>query len=317
MEPKFPIFMPSSLPRAFGHSSVAQAKFFRNPFFTPSDVKRPVFVVYMVFFARFSVRSKFLAPKIGSAAADGKWANWGAPLKRRSGFACQFSFRPRSLHSPVVSRFNPAIVVMDLGFQIQGLLQEEESFSPLIRFEFLFNLGICQVQNPFFDSGRRDMGNRMESWMFVAAQFHGQLRMAMLDSTISSLESMSTVSVRASGELKDINLRSVADNGTRKRTEAQLSRRSLSPFFLLSVFASLVDGIISLICEDEWYASCLIRIAKVNFAQCVDPYDFGWVLYVSNSGLVVTMSLSHIMNWLVKFMNCCTVGLLSTAVFVV
>jgi len=29
------------------------------------------------------------------------------------------------------------------------------------------------------------------------------------------------------------------------------------------------------------------------------------------------MSLSLIMNWLVKFMNCCTVGLLSTAVFVV
>ena len=71
----------------------------------------------------------------------------GAPFKQGSGFACQFSFRPRSLRSLVVSRFDPSIAVMDLGFQIQGLLQEEENFSPSVRFEFLFNLGVCQVSN--------------------------------------------------------------------------------------------------------------------------------------------------------------------------
>ena len=45
----------------------------------------------------------------------------------------------------IVSQFNPAIVVMDLGFKIQWPLQEEESFSPSIRFDFVFNLDVCQV----------------------------------------------------------------------------------------------------------------------------------------------------------------------------
>uniref|UniRef100_A0A7C9EDQ0 Uncharacterized protein n=1 Tax=Opuntia streptacantha TaxID=393608 RepID=A0A7C9EDQ0_OPUST len=148
MEPQVPIFMPSRLPRAFGQSSVAQAKFsFRNPFFTPSDVQRPISVVHMVLFARISVRSKFLVPKFGSAAADGKWVNRGVPFKRQSGFACQFRFRPRSLPSPDLSRSHPSIVVMALGFHIQGPLQEEESLSPSIRFDFLFNLGVCQFRS--------------------------------------------------------------------------------------------------------------------------------------------------------------------------
>ena len=55
---------------------------------------------------------------------------------------------------------------------------------------------------------------------------------------------------------------------------------------------------ISLTCEEDRYASCLTRITKVDSTPSVDSYDYGWVLNVSNSGLFVAMSLSHIMNWL-------------------
>ena len=120
------------------------------------------------------------------------------------------------------------------------------------------------------------MCNRMESWVVRAAQFHGDSGMEMLESTFSSLESISTVSVRAFGELKDKKLRSAADYGTMKRTEAQLSLRSLPPFFFHSIFASLVDGIFFFTCEDEWYASYLTRAAKVDYAQCFDAYDSEW-----------------------------------------
>uniref|UniRef100_A0A7C8ZS61 Uncharacterized protein n=1 Tax=Opuntia streptacantha TaxID=393608 RepID=A0A7C8ZS61_OPUST len=127
---------------------------------------------------------------------------------------------------------------------------------------------------------------RTISWRFGIGDF---------DSTMSTLESPSTVSVSVLGELKDKKLRSVADNGTMTRTEAQLSLRSLSPCFFFSVFASLVDGISSLTCADEWSAFCLSRTTKIDSAQCVDAYDYGWVWNVSNSGLFV--SLCCIMNW--------------------
>ena len=53
--------------------------------------------------------------------------------------------------------------------------------------------------------------------MFIATQFHGDSGIEMLESLISSLESISTVSVRATREFKDKKLRYVANNGTMKR----------------------------------------------------------------------------------------------------
>jgi len=135
----------------------------------------------------------------------------------------------------------------------------------------------------------------MDSWVFVTAQFLGDLGMAIFDPTFSALESLSTVSVSVLGALNDKKLRSVADNGTMTRTEAQLSLRSLSPCFFFSVFASLIDGISSLTCDDEWSAFCLSRTTKIDYAQSIDAYDYGWVWNVSNSGLFV--SLCCIMNW--------------------
>ena len=123
-----------------------------------------------------------------------------------------------------------------------------------------------QVQYPWFDSGSRELGNRMDSWVFVTAQFLGDLGMAIFDPTFSALESLSTVSVSVLGALNDKKLRSVADNGTMTRTEAQLSLRSLSPCFFFSVFASLIDGISSLTCDDEWSAFCLSRTTKIDYA---------------------------------------------------
>ena len=52
---------------------------------------------------------------------------------------------------------------------------------------------------------------RTISWRFGIGDF---------DSTISTLESLSTVSVSVLGELKDKKLRSVVDNGIMTRTEA-------------------------------------------------------------------------------------------------
>jgi len=40
--------------------------------------------------------------------------------------------------------------------------------------------------------------------VFVAAQFHEDSGMVILDSTVSSLKSMSSVSIRSTGDLKDI-----------------------------------------------------------------------------------------------------------------
>jgi len=60
------------------------------------------------------------------------------------------------------------------------------------------------IQKPCIESGSQDVGNRLESWVFVAAQFHEDSGMVILDSTVSSLKSMSSVSIRSTGDLKDI-----------------------------------------------------------------------------------------------------------------
>jgi len=86
------------------------------------------------------------------------------------------------------------------------------------------------------------------------------------------------------------------DNGDRIRPEAQISLRSLPPLFYHPVFTSLADGIISLTCEGESYASYLTRASNVDCVQCVDAYDYGWVLNVSTSEIFVPISFSLVMN---------------------
>jgi len=142
------------------------------------------------------------------------------------------------------------------------------------------------------------MSNQLELWMFVAARCHGDFGRAILDFAISSLESASTVFVSTIGELKATKLRSAAIIVTTKRTRAQPSHPSLSLFCSLPVVASLINGIISLLCEDEWHVSCLIRTSKIDSTPCDDAYDYGWVFSVSNFGIPIAMSLFRIMYWI-------------------
>ena len=46
------------------------------------------------------------------------------------------------------------------------------------------------------------MGNRLDSSVFVIARFHEDLGMVILALTVSSLQCMSSVSGRSTGELK-------------------------------------------------------------------------------------------------------------------
>jgi len=89
-------------------------------------------------------------------------------------------------------------------------------------------------------------GYRQLNGMLVAAEFHGDLEMEMLEVIISSRESTSSVFVRAIAKLKDKKLRFVIMT-TGKRLEAQISLCSLPPLFHYPIFASLVDGIICLL----------------------------------------------------------------------
>jgi len=144
------------------------------------------------------------------------------------------------------------------------------------------------------------LGTRLASWVFVAAHLLGDLGLAICDSSLS-LESQSIVSVRVLGECKDQKRRTVAIIGAVRTSEAQISLRSSSPCFFFFVVVNLVDGIHSLTCDADCSVLCLPRSTKIDYAQCVDAYDSGWVFNVSNSDLFE--SISCIMKWIISTLH--------------
>ena len=135
----------------------------------------------------------------------------------------------------------------------------------------------------WFDSVRR-LGTRLTSWVFVTAYLLGDLGKAILDSPLS------------------VESRSAAIVGVVCKSEAQISLRSSSPCFFFFVVVNLVDGTRSLTWDTDCSVSCLSRSTKNDYAQCVDYYDSGWVLNVSNSDLFEPISC--IMNWFLSPLNC-------------
>ena len=95
-----------------------------------------------------------------------------------------------------------------------------------------------------------------------------------------------------------------SDSGAADQKAIQLSLCSPSLSFSLSVIASLVDGIFSIICDGERSGYYLPRIT--NFDSRHAP-DLGRVMNVSYSGFYGTLSLPRILIWNISKNLLCTV----------
>ena len=159
------------------------------------------------------------------------------------------------------------------------------------------------VLSPGVDSGRRDLGKRKDPWMFATVQLPADLGMKLIDSAISSSESLSPASGRVLGGLSEKLLRSVMAFRSMSKTEAQLSLLSPSPRVLLFVFPSLVHRIRLLTCEGECCVFCLSNTTNIESVRWVDAYDSGWMLNVPITGLLVF--LCCIISWFTSILlNC-------------